>query len=126
MVRETVKAFEIGEGSQMMKSGEEVKSQDTGDPELKQVTTPGRFSMRNKGSSRTANPSQAQARPSCTKCGNEAPVNKNTCPATGRRCLKCRCVNHFAHVCKGAANDRKDERANAVECEQQTNTHSVS
>ena len=27
---------------------------------------------------------------------------------------------------KGAANDRKDKRAKAVECEQQTNTHSVS
>lgn len=126
-VRETVKAFEIAsEGSKMMKNGEEVNSQDTGDPELKQVSTPGRFSMRNKGPSRTADPLQAQARPSCTKCGNEAHVNKNTCPATGRRCLKCGRLNHFARVCKGAANDRKDKRANAVECEQQSNAHSVS
>ena len=126
-VRETVKAFEIAsEGSQMMKSGEEDKSQDKGDPELKRVYTPGRFSMRNKGPSRTADPSQAQARPSCTKCGNEAHANKNTCPATGRRCLKCGRLNHFARMCKGAANDRKDKRANAVECEQQTNTHGVS
>ena len=29
-------------------------------------------------------------------------------------------------MCKGATNDRKDKRANAVECEQQTNAHSVS
>ena len=29
-------------------------------------------------------------------------------------------------MCKGAANDRKDKRANAVECEQHTNAHSVS
>ena len=64
--------------------------------------------------------------PSCTKCGNEAHVNKNTCPATGRRCLKCGRLNHFACVFKGAANDRKDKRVKAVECEQQTNTHSVS
>ena len=82
--------------------------------------------MRNKGPSRPADPSQAQARLSFTKCGNESHVNKNTCPATGRRCLKCGCLNHFAGVCKGASNDRKDKRANAVECEQQTNTHSVS
>jgi len=35
-VRETVKAFEIAsEGSQMMKSAEEEKSQDKGNPELK-------------------------------------------------------------------------------------------
>ena len=49
-VRETAKAFEIAsEGSKMMKNGEEVNSQDTGEPELKRVSTPGRFSMRNKG-----------------------------------------------------------------------------
>ena len=45
--------------------------------------------------------------------------------------MKCRqqvlhCLNHFAYVCKDAANNRKDKRANTVECEQQTNTHSVS
>ena len=128
-VRETVKAFEIAsEGSKMIKNEEEVNSQDTGEPELKRVSTPGRFSMRNKGPSRTSDPSQAQAqaRPSCTKCGNEAHLNKNTCPATGRRCLKCGRMNHFACVCKGAANDRKDKRANAVESEQQTKADSVS
>ena len=60
-VRETVKAFEIAsEGSQMMKSAEEEKSQVESDPELKRVYTPGRFSMRNKGPSRTAEQSQAQ------------------------------------------------------------------
>ena len=46
-----------------------------------------------------------------------------TCPATGRRCLECGRPNHFARMCKGAANDRKDKWANTVECEQQTNTH---
>ena len=40
----------------MMKSGEEVNSQETGNPELKRVSTQGRFSMRNKGPSRTADP----------------------------------------------------------------------
>jgi len=123
-VRETVKAFEIAsEGGQMMKSAEEEKSQDKGDPELKRVHTPGRFSMRNKGPSRTADHLQAQPRPPCSKCGNEAHANRDTCPATGRRCLRCGRPNHFARMCKGATNDRKDKRANAVECEQQTNTH---
>ena len=103
-VRETVKALEIAsEGSQMMKSEVEVNSQDTGDPELKQVSTPGQFSMRNKGPSCTTDPLQAQARLSCTKCGNEANVNKNTCPATGRRCLKCGRLNHFAHIMEGCS-----------------------
>ena len=38
-VRQTVKAFEIAsEGSQMMKSPEEEKSQDKGDPEFKRVS----------------------------------------------------------------------------------------
>jgi len=123
-VRETVKAFEIAsEGSQIVKNAEEEKSQDKDDPELKRVYTLGRFSMRNKGPSRTADHSQAQARPPCSKCGNEAHANKDTCPATGRRCRKCGRPNHFARMCKGAANDRKDKRANAVEFEQQTNTH---
>ena len=90
----------------MMKSAEEEKSQGNGDPELKRVYTPGRFSMRNKGLSRTADHSQAQARPPCSKCGNEAQANKDPCPATGRRCFKCGRPNHFGHVCKGAANDR--------------------
>ena len=49
-VRETVKAFEIAsEGSQMMKSGEEVNSQETGDPELKRVSTPGRYLVKSQG-----------------------------------------------------------------------------
>ena len=73
----------------MMKNGEKVNCQDIGEPELKRVSTPGRFRMRNKGPSRTVDSLQAQARPSCTKCGNEAHLNKNTCPATGWRCLKC-------------------------------------
>ena len=123
-VRETVKAFEIAsEGSQMMKSAEEERSQVKSDPELKRVSTPGRFSMRNKGPSRTADQSQAQARSSCTKCGNEVHANKDTCPATGRRCLKCGRLNHFARVCMGVVNDRKDKRDNAVECMQQTSAH---
>ena len=50
--------------------------------------------MRNKGSRRTADHSQAKARPPCSKCGKEAHANKDTCPATGRRCLKCGRPNH--------------------------------
>ena len=106
-----------------MKGAEEEKSQDKGDPELKRVYTPGRFSLRNGGPSRIADHSLAQARPPCTRCGNEAHANKDTCPATGKRCLKCEHLNHFARICKGVANDKKDKQANAVECEQQANTH---
>ena len=124
MVRETIKAFEIAsEGSQIMKSAEEERSQAKSDPELKRVSTPGRFSMRSKGSSRTADQLQAQARSSCAKCGNEVHANKDKCPATGRRYLKCGRLNLFAHMCTCVVNDRKDKRANAVKCEQQTNTH---
>jgi len=109
-VRGTVKAFEIAsEDGQMMKSAEEEKSQDKGDPELKRVHTPGRFSMRNKGPSQTADHTQAQPRPPCSKCRNEAHAAKDTCPATGRRCLRCGRPNHFAHMCKGATHDRKDK-----------------
>jgi len=123
-VRETVKAFEIAcEGSQMMKSAEEERSQVKSDPELKRVSTPGRLSMRNKGLSRTADQSQAQARSSYARCGNEVHAKKDTCPATGRRCLKCGRLNHFARKCRGVVNDRKDKQANVVECEQQTNRH---
>lgn len=108
MVRETVKASEIAsEGSQMMKSGEDISSQDKGDLELKRVSRPGRYSTRNKGLNLPADHLQAQARPSCTKCRNKAHVNKNSCPATGRRCLKCGRLNHFAHMCNSAANDVK-------------------
>ena len=124
MVRQTVKAFEIAsEGSQMMKSAGEEKIQVKRDTELKRVYTPGRFSMRSKGPSRTADQFQAQARSSCTKGGNEVHANKDTCPATGRRCLKCGRLNHFASMCRSVVNDRRDKHANAVECEQQTNTH---
>ena len=112
-VRETVKAFEI----------EEEKSQVKSDPELKRVYTPGRFSMRIKRPICITDPSQAQTRSSCTKCGNEVHANKDTCPATGRRSHKCGHLNHFARMCKGVVNNRKDKQANAVECEQQTNTH---
>ena len=60
----------------MKEEEEEEKSQDKGDPELKRVHTPGRFSMRNKGPSHTADHSQAQARPPCSNGGNEAHANK--------------------------------------------------
>jgi len=59
-VREPTKAFEIA-SSQIMKSAGEEKSQDKGDPDLKRGYIPGRFSMRSKGPSRTADHSQAQA-----------------------------------------------------------------
>ena len=99
-VRETCKAFEIAsEGSQMMKSAKEEKSQDKGDPELKRVYTPGRLNH-------TADHLQTQARPPCSKCRNEAQANRDPCPATGRRCLKCGRPNHFCRMCKGATNNR--------------------
>ena len=75
--------------------------------------------MRNKGPDQPAGCSQVQARPACTKCGNEAHLNKNACPATGRRCLKCGHLNHFARMCK-------DKQANLVGLEQEPNAHSVS
>ena len=60
------------------------------------------------------------------KCGNEAHVNKNACPDTGRRCLKCGRLNHFARMCNKASNEGKDKQANSVEFEQETNAHHVS
>ena len=110
----------------MMKSGEDVSSQDEGDPEMKRVSRPGSYSTRNKGPNLLADHLQAQSRPSCTKCGNKAHVNKNTCPATDRRCLKCGCLNHFNRMCNSAADDVKAKRANAVELEQEPNTPWVS
>ena len=82
--------------------------------------------MRNKGPDQTAGRSQAQARPGCTKCGNEVHVNRNACTATGRRCLKCGRLNHFARMCNKAGNESKDKQANIVELEQETNTYYVS
>ena len=80
-VRETAKSFEVAsEGSQMMKGGHNVHSQAKDDPDVKRVSRPGRYSMRSKGPDETAGRSQAQARPACTKCGNEAHVNKNASP----------------------------------------------
>ena len=92
----------------MMKNGKEIKRQDTGEPELKRLYTPGRYSMKNKEPSRTADPWQAQSGPFCPKCGSEAHVHKNTRPATGRRCLKSGRLNHFARVYRSAANDNQE------------------
>ena len=87
---------------------------------MKLVSRPGRYSMRNKGPDQPAGCSQAQARPACTKCGNEAHLNRNACPATGRRCLKCGRLNNFARMCN------KDKHANSVGLEQEPNAHLVS
>ena len=126
-VRETAKSFEVAtEGSQMMKGGDNVHSQAKDDPEVKRVSRPGRYSMRSKGPDQTAGRSQAQARSACTNCGNEAHVNKNACPATGRRCIKCGRLNHFARMCNKASNEGKGKQANSVELEQETNAHDVS
>ena len=48
----------------MMKSGEDVSSQDERDPELKRISRPGRYSTRDKGPNLTADLSQAQEGPS--------------------------------------------------------------
>ena len=82
--------------------------------------------MRSKGPNQTAARSQAQASPGCTKCGNEAHVNRNACPATGKRCLKCGRLNHFARMCNKASNKGKDKQANSAELEQEPNAHNVS
>lgn len=34
----------------------------------------------------------------CTKCGKNHPINK--CPAYGKKCNKCKKINHFSNVCK--------------------------
>ena len=54
------------------------------------------------------------------KCGNEAHLNKNVCPDTGRRCLKCGRLNHFARMCNKASNEGKDKQANSVAFEEET------
>ena len=126
-VRETAKSFEVArEGRQMMKGGDTVHSQAKDDPEVKRVTRPGRYSMRSKGPDQTAGRAQAQGRPGCTKCGNEAHGGRNVCPATGRRCLKCGRLNHFARMCNKASNEGRDKQANSVELEQEPNTYCVS
>lgn len=127
-VRETAKAFEVAnEGSQMIKRGEDGHSQAKDDPEVKRVSRPGRYSMRNKGTDRPADRSQAPDRPICTKCGNGAHDNRNACPATGRKCFKCGRSNHFARRCNNAAgNGGNEKHANALESEQEANTRYVS
>ncbi|KAK2566494.1 hypothetical protein P5673_009104 [Acropora cervicornis] len=126
-VRETAKSFEVArEGRRMMKGGDTIHSQAKDDPEVKRVTRPGRYSMRSKGLDQTAGRAQAQGRPGCTKCGNEAHGGRNVCPATGRRCLKCGRLNHFARMCNKASNEGRDKQANSVEREQEPNTYCVS
>ena len=120
-VRDTAKSFEVAsEGNHMMKGGDKIHSQAKEGPEVKQVSRPGRYSMRNKGPDQPAGCSQAQARPACTKCGNEAHLNRNACPATGRRCLKYGRLNHFARMCN------KDKQANSIGLEEDPNAHFVS
>ena len=120
-VRDTAKSFEVAsEGNHMMKGGDNIHSQAKEGPEVKRVSRPGRYSMRNKGPDQPAGCSQAQARAACTKCGNEAHLNRNASPATGRRCLKCGRLNHFARMCN------KDKQANSVGLEQEPNAHFVS
>ena len=120
LVTETAKSFEVAsKGSQIMKGGDNVHSQAKNDPEVKRVSRPGRYSIRSKGPDQTAGCSQAQARPGCTKCGNEAHVDKNACPVTGRICLKCGHLNHFARMFNKASNGGKNKEANSVELEQE-------
>ena len=38
----------------------------------------------------------------CDYCGTEHSFGKNNCPASGKRCNKCKERNHFAKVCKSA------------------------
>ena len=82
--------------------------------------------MTSTGPDQTAGRSQAQARPGRSKCGNEAHVNRNACPPTGRRCLKCGRLNHFARMCNKASNEGMVKQANSVEVEQEPNAYYVS
>ena len=82
--------------------------------------------MRSKGLDQTAGRAQAQGRPGCTRCGNEAHGGRNVCPAAGRRCLKCGRLNHFARMCNKASNEGRDKQANSVERGQEPNMYCVS
>ena len=120
-VRVTAKSFEVAsEANHMMKGGDNLHNQAKDDPEVKRVSRPGRYSMRNKGPDQPADCSYAQARPACTRCRNEAHLNKNACPATGSRCLKRGRLKHFSRMCN------KDKQAKSVGLEQELNAHSVS
>ena len=126
LVRETAKSLLVAKkGSQTIKGGDMVHSQAKDDPEVKQASRPGRCSMRCKGPGQTTGRPQAKARPACTKCGNEAHINRNACSATGRRSLKCGCLKHFAGMCNKASNEGKEQQAKSVELAQDTNTHYV-
>ena len=67
--------------------------------------------MKSKGPGQPTGCPQAWARSACPKCGNEAHTGNNTCPATGRRCLRCGRLGHFAHMCN------QDKQANSLELE---------
>ena len=92
-----------------MKGGDTVYIQGKDDPEVKRVSRSGQYSMRSKGPGQTAGRSQSKARTGCTKCGNETHVNRNACSVTGRRCLECGNLNHFAGMRNKASNERKDK-----------------
>ena len=125
-VRQTAKSFEVAsEGRQMMKGGDTVRSQAKDDPEMKRAGRPGRYSMKSKGPDQTAGRFQAQARPGCTKCSNEAYVNRNASPATGRR-WTCGRLNHFSRMCNKAINEGEYKQANSVELEKESNAYYVS
>ena len=70
--------------------------------------------MRSKGLDQTAGRAQAQGRPGCTKCGNEAYGGRNVCPGTGRRCLKCGRLNHFARMCNKQGKQRRQGQASQL------------
>ena len=48
---------------------------------------------------------------SCRRCGTT--YEQASCPATGRRCHKCKSINHFAKMCRNPRQHRKE--VNAVE-----------
>ena len=48
---------------------------------------------------------KAQWETPCGNCGiRQAPIS---CPATGRRCHKCRKMNHFSRMCRGPEGQKK-------------------
>ncbi|KAJ7370328.1 hypothetical protein OS493_033125 [Desmophyllum pertusum] len=52
--------------------------------------------------------SQGRKHQGGTSCGNCGISHaQNSCPAAGRRCHKCKKLNHFARMCRAAAGQRK-------------------
>ena len=113
-VRELAKAYEIAKEGNTMIVAEANNPKE--EPEIKKITKPGRYSSRNKDRG------WPQGEQTCSKCGNKAHSQIKTCPANGKRCLKCGGMNHFARMCI-ATGRRSSQRVNQVESDQAVGIH---